>query len=272
MMDTKTDTTIGEGNVQAVHLPAPPPPGSPSRSTSGEAVPPTPTNVLADQMVSQRHTQMVHYEGHVRAWQGTDVVESSSLDVFRTEHRLSSGLQVVTSYLRAASHAAKGNAPALGASSAEAASPGAPGDAPATPAGAMEPVTIRADFLEYFDHGRLAHYHGNVHMVTEDTTMQSDRLDVYLAQGESSEGSQVDHAEADGHVKVTQPGRRGLSDHAEYYAGPAEIVMTGGPPSLFDMEKGYTTGQRLTFYTQNDRLLVDGGDKSPSLTEHRVAR
>jgi lipopolysaccharide export system protein LptA len=234
-------------------MPAPPPPGAPSRSGSGTAAPPTPTNVLADRMVAQHDSQTVHYEGHVRAWQGTDVIESSSLDVFQKERRLSSGSKVVTSYLRPASHSAKSKVPS---------------SAP----GAMEPVTISADYLEYLDQGRRAHYHGNVKMVSEDTTLQSDRLDVYLLRGESAEGSQIDHAVADGHVRVTQPGRRGLSQHAEYFAGPGEIVMTGGTPSLFDVQKGYTAGQRLTVYTQNDRLLVDGGEKSPSLTEHRVVR
>jgi lipopolysaccharide export system protein LptA len=72
-------------------------------------------------------------------------------------------------------------------------------------------------------------------------------------------------------VKVTQPGRHGSSDHAEYFAGPGKVVLTGGPPVLFDEEKGFTTGQSLTFFIHDDRLFVDGGEKSPSLTKHRVA-
>ena len=85
------------------------------------------------------------------------------------------------------------------------------------------------------------------------------------------EGSEVDHAEADGHVQVTQPGRLGTGDHAEYYAGPGKVVLTGGPPNLIDEKKGSTTGQRLTFFIHDDRLFVDGGDQSPSLSKHRVA-
>ena len=245
-IDMRTNTSIGEGKVQATHLPSPAP-GAPSAPT-----PALPTNVLADRMVARRQSQTIHYEGHVRAWQGTDVVESSALDVFRTQKRVSSGSQVVTSFLQPAAMVSE------------------QGAAPHS-TGGTRPVTVHADFLEYFDQGRRARYHGNVRLVTESTTLQSDRLDVYFTQGDTVEGSEVDHAEADGHVRVTQPGRVGSGDHAEYFAGPGKIVLTGGPPFLVDEEKGSTTGQRLTFFIHDDRLFVDGGDQSPSLSKHRVA-
>jgi lipopolysaccharide export system protein LptA len=245
-IDMRTSTATGEGKVQGFHL-QPPPPGSlPSRTG------PLPTNVLADKMVARKQSQTIHYEGHVRAWNGTDVVQSTALDVFRAEKRVSSGSQVVTSFLQPAS------------------TTNSPGGTSHSTAG-TRPVTIHADSLEYFDQGRRARYHGNVRMVTEGTTMQSDRLDVYFTQGDTMGGSEVDRAEADGHVRITQPGRLGTGDHAEYFAGSGKLILTGGPPSVVDEEKGSTTGQRLTFFIHDDRLFVDGGDQSPSLTKHRVA-
>jgi lipopolysaccharide export system protein LptA len=245
-VDMRTNTSVGEGKVQGTHL-ASPAPGAPP-----PASPPLPTNVLADKMVAQRESQTIRYEGHVRAWQGSDVVESSALEVYRKEKRLSSGSEVVTSFLQPAGVA------------------GEEGGSAHPPAG-PRPVTVRADSLEYLDQGRRARYHGNVRLVTESTTLLSDRLDVYLTQGDSAQGSQVDHAEADGHVKVTEPGRLGFGEHAEYYAGPGKIVLTGGPPRVVDQKKGSTTGQRLTFFIRDDRLFVDGGDQTPSLSRHRVA-
>src|SRR2546422_9842671 len=38
------------------------------------------TNVLADRMLATRPSQLVHYEGHVRAWQRAAVVDAMSLD------------------------------------------------------------------------------------------------------------------------------------------------------------------------------------------------
>ena len=247
IMDMRTNTSIGEGHVEAVHLP------TPMRGAIPSANPNLPTNVLADRMTAQQKSQVVHYEGHVRAWQGTDVVESSALDVYRKERRVSSGSRVVTSYLQPALLVTK------------------PGETPTHPSSGPRPVTVRADFLEYLDEGRRARYHGNVQLVTEDTEIRSDRLDVYFTEGDTVEGSEVDHADAEGHVKVTQPGRRALGDRGQYFAGPGKIVLTGGPPSLFDEEKGFSTGQRLTFFIHDDRLFVDGGSQSPSLSKHRVA-
>jgi LPS export ABC transporter protein LptC/lipopolysaccharide transport protein LptA len=245
-IDMRTNTSTGEGKVQAVHLP------SPTRGAAPTQARPLPTNVLADRMMAYRQSQTIHYEGNVRAWQGTDVVGASALDVFRTQKRVNAGSQVVTSFLQSGALV-----------SGQGASPQAKGE--------MRPVTIRADLLEYLEEGRRARYRGNVRLVTEGTTMQSDRLDVYLTRGDTAEGSQVDHAEANGHVKVMQPGRVGTGDNGEYFAGPGKIVLTGGPPSLVDEEKGSTTGQRLTFFIHDDRLFVDGGEQSPSLSKHRVA-
>ncbi len=241
--ELRTDTAVGEGRVQATHLRKP--------ADGGTAVP---TNVLADRVIAERKSQVVHYEGHVRAWHGADVVESSSLDVYRAEKRVSSGSKVVTSHLQPASLVS------------------GPGEGTKASGADTRPVTIRADELEYFDQGRTARYRGHVQFQTENTTLDSDRLDVYFSEGGSVEQSEVERAVADGHVVVTQPGRRATGEHAEYYAGPGKIVLTGGPPTLYDEEKGFTTGQRLTFFIHDDRLIVDGGEHTPSISKHRVAQ
>jgi lipopolysaccharide export system protein LptA len=204
-------------------------------------------------MVARRRSQLVHYEGKVRAWRGADVVESSSLDVNRIAKRLSSGSQVLTSHLQPASYA-----------------PGTP-PASETPRRETRPLTVHADFLEYFDEGSKASYRGHVKLQTETTTMEADKMDVYFSRLGTSQESEVERATAEGHVVVVQPERRATGEHGEYFAGPGKIVLTGGPPSISDVEKGLTTGQRLTVFVHDDRLLMDGGDRSPTLSQHRVA-
>jgi len=49
-------------------------------------------------------------------------------------------------------------------------------------------------------------------------------------------------------------------------------VLTGGPPSIFDAEHGKITGDSLTFYKRDDRVLVEGKEASPTVTTTRVAR
>ncbi len=211
------------------------------------------TNVLADRMLAERRSQFVHYEGHVRAWHGQDVVESSSLDVYRKEQRVSSGSSVLTSHLQPAFRVQAG-------ASRTAAKP------------ATRPVTIRADRLEGFEQGRKASYRGNVQLQTENTTLKADRVDLYFSTTANLEASEVERAVADGHVTVVEPTRHASGEHAEYYAAPGKILVTGGPPALYDTEKGFTTGQRLTFFIHDDRLLVDGGNESPALSQHRISQ
>ncbi len=92
-------------------------------------------------------------------------------------------------------------------------------------------------------------------------------------EGDSRPGAnKIDKIAADGHVVVIQPRRRGVGTHLVYTALDDRFVLTGGPPSIFDAERGKVTGDSLTFYKRDDRVLVEGKASSPAFTETRVAR
>ena len=287
LLHLDTDTAEGIGKVQSTHFGAETAsrpvqagaglkPGATSGSVSsggvksGGATPNAATgttNVLADRMLATRPGQWVHYEGHVRAWQGADVVEATSLDYNGKERRLSSGSGVVTSHLAPAS-----GIPAtgiLGSSTLSGPASSGPGAA-GRKKEQSHPLTVRADHLDFFDEGRKASYRGNVELETESTKLRADRLDVYFQAESAPGGSEVERAVADGHVRVTQPGRRATGDHLEYEAAAGRIVMKGGSPALYDEARSFTTGQRLTFFIHDDKLLVDGGEKSRALSEYRM--
>ncbi|HEX5412801.1 MAG TPA: LptA/OstA family protein [Terriglobia bacterium] len=233
-----SDTAEGIGGVHSIHTD----PQNPSA---------LPTSVVAERMTADRRSQVIHYQGHVRAWRGTDVVESPSLDIYRNERRVSTNSPVLTSHLQAGS---------------------AKADANKGTASGPRPVRIRADRLDYFDEGRKARYIGHVEFNTEDTRIQSDRLDVYFSAGGTPADSQVDRAQAEGHVKIVQPMRYAKGENAVYDAQTGKVVMTGGPPTVYDTEKGTITGQRLTFNIHNDSLLVDGSANSPVISKHHVVQ
>jgi lipopolysaccharide export system protein LptA len=95
-------------------------------------------------------------------------------------------------------------------------------------------------------------------------------MDLYFSPASSPGDSEVERAVADGNVTVTQPGRRATGEHAEYFAAAERMELTGGPPTLYDADKGFTTGQRLTFFLRDDRIFLDGGEKSPAYSRHRI--
>lgn len=238
VVNLSSDTAEGIGGVHAIQ-----------KDPKGPAS--IPTNVVAQTMFADRRSQVVHYQGHVRAWRGTDVVESASLDIYRNERRVSTNSRVLTSHLQ----------PASAKSSRDKAGQSGP-----------TPLTIRADRLDYFDAGQRARYSGNVELDTEDTRIKADRLDVYFSSDKKQADAEVERAVAEGHVKIAQPMRYAEGEKAIYDAQQGMVVMTGGPPTVYDTEKGSMTGQRLTFYTHNDRLLVDGSASAPAVSKHRVAQ
>jgi lipopolysaccharide transport protein LptA len=241
--DLRSDTEVGEGKVQSTHF---------AEKTAAGVAASEPTHVVADRMLAQRRSQFVHYEGHVRAWHGTDVVESSALDVWRNQRRFTSGSGVLSSHFKPATLM--------------------PGAVPSSRQNESRPVTVRADRLDYLEAGRKASYHGHVQLQTENTVLRGDRMDVYFLNSKSGDASEIERAVADGHVTVIQPTRHANGEHGEYEAAPGKIQLTGGSPALYDTEKGATTGQRLTFFVHDDRLIVDGGDQLPTLSKHRVTQ
>jgi lipopolysaccharide export system protein LptA len=246
IVDLQKDTVEGLGHVQSTQWNVV---GLQAGAGKGRNLP---TNVVADRLIAHRDSQLVHYEGHVRAWHGEDVVESPSIDLYKGERRITANSGVLTSYVQAASGAESTGAAATG------------------PRKAGRPVTIRADRVEYSDADRKSTYQGKVELQTENTTLRAERMSVFFSSGSTGEASEVERAVAEGHVSVVQPGRRASGDHAEYTATTGKIVMTGGPPSVYDAANGFTTGRSLTLFLHDDTIFVDGGEKSPTLSKRRI--
>jgi lipopolysaccharide export system protein LptA len=77
---------------------------------------------------------------------------------------------------------------------------------------------------------------------------------------------------AQGKVVIDQPGRRAEGNTLVYTAADDKFALTGGPPSIFDAERGKITGVSLTFFRHDDRVLVEGEANTPVVTQTRVAR
>jgi len=84
--------------------------------------------------------------------------------------------------------------------------------------------------------------------------------------------SQIDHMIATGNVVVTEPNRRAVGDKLVYTADDAKYELTGKSPSIFDAERGTVWGDSLTFYTHDDRVLVESKRSSPTITRARTTK
>jgi lipopolysaccharide export system protein LptA len=77
---------------------------------------------------------------------------------------------------------------------------------------------------------------------------------------------------AEGNVVVQELGRKATGNELAYTVADDKFVLSGGTPSIFDAERGKIRGDSLTFFRHDDRVLVEGKDSSPTVTQTRVAR
>jgi lipopolysaccharide export system protein LptA len=78
---------------------------------------------------------------------------------------------------------------------------------------------------------------------------------------------------AKGDIQIEQPDRRATGSRLVYTASEQKFVLTGLPgkrPSIFDAERGQISGDSLTFFTHDGRVLIGSGEPSHSLTPTRI--
>ena len=142
--------------------------------------------------------------------------------------------------------------------------------------GAATPVNVTSDRLSYVDADREAIFSGNVGLRGDDFTMSAATVQVLLAPREQSgnkSGNQLDRIVAQGDIQIQQPERRATGNQLVYTANEQKFVLTGVPgkrPSIFDAERGQISGDSLTFYTHDGRVLIGSGEPSQSLTPNRI--
>jgi lipopolysaccharide export system protein LptA len=228
-----------------------------------------PIHITAQHMVGYREPGLAHYTGNVRLWQTANVIRAPKID-FDNEKRAMSAesdrSQLVTSLFVQQSADGK-----------------------------LTPVDVTADKMTYVDEERRARYSGNVLAKSPTGTVTAEQIDVYLKQADpdsnrrqtpaqkpaqqrgpslpgSDAPSKIDHMNAIGRVVVTEPNRRAVGDKLVYTADDGKYFLTGKSPSIFDAEHGTVWGDSLTFYSHDDRVLVESKRSSPTITRARTAK
>jgi lipopolysaccharide export system protein LptA len=133
---------------------------------------------------------------------------------------------------------------------------------------------VTAPKLDYSDSQREARYSGGVTAKSEDGVMTAGRADVFLNPAgtlHTPGPSQLDHMVASTHVLVQQQERRAEGEKLVYQASSGTYVMTGGAPMLSDLVNGTVRGDSLTFFSRDDRVVVEGGDSSRAVTHTHVS-
>jgi lipopolysaccharide export system protein LptA len=278
-----TDDSFAEGNVKSTYNDLKEQPNGALLASS------SPIHVTAATMTAHNSPAVALYEGNARLWQDANIVEAPSIQFDRDHRSLvaqgTAAHPVSTVLVQEKLGQEKLGQP--GSTQPDHPKPAKPlqkdeDKSKKKPDGKLDqasPVTITSARLTYSDADRRAHYDGGVTARGTAFEATSDEMDAYLLPRSQASSNQslngpgrLDRMVAQGHVVVQQPGRRAVSQTLVYTASDDKFVLTGGPPSIFDAERGKITGVSLTFFRGDDRVLVEGGASTPVVTQTRLAK
>jgi lipopolysaccharide export system protein LptA len=245
----------------------------------------SPIHVTAATMTAHNSSGIALYQGNARLWQDSNLIEAPSIQFDRDHRSLvaqGTSAQPVSTVLVQANQSGAKNSESAGQS----------GVGLRRGSGEYKtkikkeregtqngPVTITSLRLTYLDVERRAHYEGGVLALGTGFRANANQMDVYFLQrGQDvanktlSNSGRLERMVASGSVVIQEPGRRAVGEKLVYTASDDKFVLTGGPPSIFDAERGKITGDSLTFFRADDRVLVVGGAGTPVVTQTRLAR
>jgi lipopolysaccharide export system protein LptA len=250
-LNRATGDAFAEGNVKTTYSDLKPQPGGALLSSS------SPIHVTARSMTVHGTSAIALYTGDARLWQDANVVEAQSIEFNRDHRSMVAGgtvaSQTVSTVLVQTDRSEDGKPTK------------------------STPIAITSARLTYADSERKAHFEGDVVAKGAEVTITAKKMDAFLqargpANQPASGAGKLDKIVAQEQVAITQPNRRASGDILTYTAADDKFVLTGGPPSIFDAEHGKITGVSLTFFRHDDRVLVEGNNLSPTVTQTRVAR
>ena len=250
-MNRTTGDAIAEGNVKSTYSDLKAQPDGAMLASSD------PIHVTSRSMTAHRSPAIAVYTGDARLWQNANVVEAPTLQ-FDRDHR---------------------SLIAQGTAQQTLAQPVTTLLVQIDKSGKATPVHITSARLNYADAERKILLDGGVTAKGSDTTLTGREMTVFLlarsqAQARTATGTpgQVERIVVEDKVVITQPTRHATGERLVYTAAEDKFVLTGGTPSIFDAERGKITGDSLTFYRHDDRVLVEGRETSPTVTRTQVAR
>lgn len=181
------------------------------------------------------------YTGDARAWQDDNFLRADRITIRRDSRRMEGDGHVQSALYRARRKDASGNQ-------------------------IVVPVFATSTRMFYSDAERVLHYEGAVDIKQGTERLNSEVADVYL----QKDASEVERTVAQRSVVVTQPGKRGTGDWAQYTAADETVVLTGNPAHVEDAEQGTSEGRRMTVYLRENRVVSDSASNSPSQPAGRV--
>lgn len=228
--DTRNDISYSRGKTATTYY---------SQEQTGGATPfskvKSPVYIVSDRAEFRHTTGVAIYTGNARAWQDDNFVRADTLTLYRENKRMEGNGNVQSALYQVRRKEQDGNK-------------------------SVVPVFATAERMWYSDADRLIHYETNVDVKQGTDRITSAVTDVYLLK----DTNEVEKSIAQRDVVLTQPGRRGTGDWAQYTAADETVVLKGNPARVEDTENGSSEGGRLTVYLRDSRVVADDSNGTQS--------
>lgn len=221
-MDTRNDVSQGRTKTQTTYY---------SQEQTNGATPfskvKSPVYITADRAEFEHSTGVAVYTGNARAWQDDNFVRADRLTIRRENKSMLGEGHVQSALYNVKRHEA-------GVTS-------------------TVPAFATADRMTYSDTDRLLHYESNVDIKQGTDRLTGGVADVYLLK----DTNEVEKTIAQRDVELTQPGRKGTGQWAQYTNADETVILTGSPARVEDVEQGTSEGGRLTVHLRDSRVEAD---------------
>jgi LPS export ABC transporter protein LptC len=240
--DTRKKISYGRGKAQTTYY---------SQEQTNGATPfskvKSPVFIVSNSVEFQHDSGIGIYTGDARAWQDDNFVSADKLTLRRDNRRMEGDGHVQSALYQARRREASGERTVV-------------------------PVFATSNRMFYSDTDRLLHYEGNVDIKQGTERITSEVADVYLMK----DVGEVERMVAQRTVVVTQPGKRGTGNWAQYNASDETVMLTGEPARVEDAKEGNSESRRLTVYLRENRVVSDspGGAQSTGRvrSSHRIKK
>lgn len=240
LINRKTNNAVAQGEVKTTYADLKAQPGGAMLASAD------PIHVTGATMTANRSAEVARFT-QARLWQGVNIIEGPVISFDRTHRSLeaqgSVGKQVTSAFVQTDKN------------------------------GKATPINVTSDRLSYVDAERKVVFTGHVLVRGADYTTTADSVQIFLAARANQASSQLDRIVADGDLVIQQQGRKATGNLLVYTAKEEKFVLTGSEsrtPSIFDAEQGQITGDSLTFFTHDDRVLVGSKESSHTLIQTRI--
>jgi len=254
LMDQNSGDFTAEGNVSSTRMPDKSKGKDADQRDSGGGMlaEDEPLHARAKKMISKDDNHQIRYEGNAVLWQSANRLEGDVVEIDRDNSLLKAHGHVVSQLLDKAQD--QDNSKAKDPKK------------PATNAPPRVFTIVKAPELSYDDNKRIAEYTGGAVLQRSNMDVKAKEIRAFLRN--DSNDSSLDHAVANGQVQIHSPApgrvRDGTSEHVEYFVDDDKVILSEGHPKFVDSLRGMTQGEKLTWFSKDDRLLVNGVEAQPA--------